>query len=646
MKYQNFKNFLKQRKFYEALKILQSNQGLVLDKSVSFSSSFSQIESKQIVGLLPKNEKEYSNFLDFIEFLFNEKKEVNLGYNLSKGLVIKFPDDLYANFIFSSFNANLKNLSLAEKHIKKVISIDSNCAEAHVNYGNILSSKPDYEGAKAEYKYAIKIDPNLAQAHYGLTSIYMQFSEYEKVEDHYKRALEIDPYYLLAYIEYARYLISIKKDKKEFNVVLKEIEKKFPNSPYLNYIYYVKELQKNKKKAFSYFHKYSKYLKDQFILPELGFYGERDSKNYEKSINGLIKKIGNPSFLNEKANILIRKGKIEEAESYIEKTLNISPNYIEAKINYIIILLSRNKLEETKKICYEILKISPNSIRPRLFLSYIYLRQNNLAKARCLLNKILKLEKNVTQANYLLANSYILENRYVDAEIYARKSLSNRLGNEFCYLLYGKILFINKKYKETKENFEYFLKKTNKRKKIFSKEISEAYYFIANIYQEVKDYKTSKKLLKKALRHYKDKKYYNDIAVIMIRLKSFIKANKYLNKSLRLDNFYKCSIYNKNQLILPLKRLKKKYSLLILLLLVDYTTYILGKEFYKYTISIVIVIIILFFSTKSKLTFEISFKILKLKLSEEYDFSIDETKIPLLLSMYEEKQDENKNAYV
>jgi len=235
----------------------------------------------------------------------------------------------------------------------------------------------------------------------------------------------------------------------------------------------------------------------------------------------------------------------------------------------------------------------------------------------------------------LLAYSYILENNFVEAEKYAKNSLSNKF--EYSYLLYGKIQFQNKKYKDANESLNYFVEKIHKFKKFF-REICEAYYYIANMYFKADNFNKARNFLKKAIKLKEDKKFYNDIAVVLIRLGHFFKARLYLNKSLNLDRFYKCSIFNRNQLNKIIKKLTIKYSILCFLVFIAVSTIIMGREYADFTIIILLIIIAFFFSIKPRLTFGIRYKYLKLEISNEFDFNIDEKRIPLILSMYEEDE--------
>lgn len=640
MKFKATRHLIKQKRYPEAYEEMKSSEDLVLDKGVTFDYKFDPIKSNQMERLLP-HKNEIDDFIDFIYGCFYLIKAKNLAFNLAKGLVIKFPYLFKPNFVFSELNSELGIYSLAQKHILKAISIEPKNAEAHNNFGNILSRKGDYEGAIHEYNEAIKNNPELPEAHLNLAIALENQNDFEGAEIHLKRALEINPDYLHAQVRYAEYTLLFRRDKKNFKKHLREIENKYPDNPWLDYLYYLKYSKtKKKKEAMSHMHKFIEKLAEDQIIPSgmVDYINiKKDLKRFEKTLDELIEREpDNPFDLNSKGWILLWKGELEKAEEYIKKAIDIHPHFIEAKKNYLSILIAKNEIDRAQEICEDILNLSPNSVTAKLFLADIYIRKNNIIYARSLLNEILRLNENIVEANYLLAFTLVLEKKFSEAETFAKKSLSQHFGYEFCYFLYGKILFHNKKYKEAEENFKYFIERIYKYKKIFLEEIVQSYYFTAYTYFNIENFKMAKRLLIKAIKHKKDKKFFNDIAVASIRQRRFWIAKKYLNKSFKLDKFYLCSIQNKKQLDSIFNKLKIKYLLITFLILIVIVSLIMGRQYFLFTLAISTLIAFLLFSKKPKLIFEIPIKNLKFTFSDEFDFNIEEKHIPLILSMYEE----------
>lgn len=84
------------------------------------------------------------------------------------------------------------DLVAAKENISKAISLQSEIAIYHSNYGNILYHSNDLEYAIKEHKKAIKLDKKLFQSLYSLGIIYAHLKNYPKAVEYYKKALAID----------------------------------------------------------------------------------------------------------------------------------------------------------------------------------------------------------------------------------------------------------------------------------------------------------------------------------------------------------------------------------------------------------------------------------------------------------------------
>ena len=247
MDYQLIRSLLSNNQIEEALKILSNDPEFVLDKYAT-AIEFTKKEEFQVSCLLPIPDKinEYIKFLDMLFFMNGGK---NLAYNLAKGLVKCFPKHPKVNHLFSGLNCNLGIYPLAEKYILAAIKLDSNDPELYISLG-VLKAQflGDIEGSLADFKKALDIDPNLLSAHVNLASTYNLRHEYEKEEYHLRKAYEIDPDEWMVLFNYAVFFILIKKDKEEFLSLLSQFEEKYPDHPYLEHLYYYKEIEKNRKK--------------------------------------------------------------------------------------------------------------------------------------------------------------------------------------------------------------------------------------------------------------------------------------------------------------------------------------------------------------------------------------------------------------
>jgi len=66
-------------------------------------------------------------------------------------------------------------------------------AAGHVNFGDALSGKGDYDGAIAEYREALRLDPKSAEAHVGIGAALSRKGKWKEVIPEEAEALRLDP---------------------------------------------------------------------------------------------------------------------------------------------------------------------------------------------------------------------------------------------------------------------------------------------------------------------------------------------------------------------------------------------------------------------------------------------------------------------
>ena len=344
--------------------------------------------------------------------------------------------------------------------------------------------------------------------------------------------------------------------------------------------------------------------------------------------------------LNNKGKILFWEAKFEEAEECFKEAIKRAPHVINVKINYLELLFFRNQIEEAKSLCDEILKTSPNSITARFVLALINLSEDKIDAARELLRELHKLGEYSHLLNYFMALSYVEENNYIEAERYSENSIDEKFLFGFCFLLYGKILFHNEKYDQSRDSLFRFISDADNLKVsgIFKESYAEALFYLGHVYLKLNRDKIAKKWMKRAVKVIKDKQYLNDLAVSYVRIRKFWRANSTIKKALEIDSIYIPSITNQNQLDPILKKLKRKYMIMSLFLIIGIVAFLLGPPYWNVSIGLVVLLSPLIFSKKPKFIFEIKIENFRFEFSEEYDFELDEKALALVLSIEEEKK--------
>lgn len=81
----------------------------------------------------------------------------------------------------------------AEEVCKEAIRSNPNSADAHFNFGFLLSMQTRYKEAVIEFRKAIDLNPNLADAHFCLGVAFIGLKKYEEAKEERRKAIRLDP---------------------------------------------------------------------------------------------------------------------------------------------------------------------------------------------------------------------------------------------------------------------------------------------------------------------------------------------------------------------------------------------------------------------------------------------------------------------
>jgi tetratricopeptide (TPR) repeat protein len=103
----------------------------------------------------------------------------------------------------------LQRAGEAAETFRKVIALEPNSAEAHLNLGITLTSTWDFEGAVKDFTEAVRLAPRLAATHYNRGRTLYILHRYEEAKVELETACHVDPrqasaLYFLALIERRR----------------------------------------------------------------------------------------------------------------------------------------------------------------------------------------------------------------------------------------------------------------------------------------------------------------------------------------------------------------------------------------------------------------------------------------------------------
>ena len=240
-------------------------------------------------------------------------------------------------------------LSLAEIY-KRIISLNENYAEAHVNLANVFRELNMYEESLLSYNNAIKLRPNLAEIYTNRGNLLQDLKKYVEAVEDYNKALSIKTDYAEAYSNRGSALkeLSFYDEAIKNQVKAIEINPNYAEAYYnkgvifgeLNQIEqalacYEKSIEINPNYAEAYYNK-------GLIYGELNQI-DRALASYVQAINI------NPSYAeayNNKGVSLQALMRLDEAMLSYEKSICLHPEYAEAYYNKAILLLLIDKLNE------------------------------------------------------------------------------------------------------------------------------------------------------------------------------------------------------------------------------------------------------------------------------------------------------------
>ena len=105
------------------------------------------------------------------------------------------------------------NFLQAEKDLLTILNIDRNNAAAYNRIGILYAKQKEYKDASECFTAAFNIEENASSLH-NLGMVYFNLEQYEKASISFKQALEMDNKSAIRYIEYAKVLERLGRNKE------------------------------------------------------------------------------------------------------------------------------------------------------------------------------------------------------------------------------------------------------------------------------------------------------------------------------------------------------------------------------------------------------------------------------------------------
>ncbi|MGB8656324.1 MAG: tetratricopeptide repeat protein [Candidatus Zixiibacteriota bacterium] len=103
------------------------------------------------------------------------------------------PDDIEAIHGLGIVYMDMRQYSLAEQMLKKVLGIDPNLSPAHFNLGSVYVAQSKYPEAIGEYEAALEIDPSYERAAVWAALVHERLGQMDQALKKWERVLQINP---------------------------------------------------------------------------------------------------------------------------------------------------------------------------------------------------------------------------------------------------------------------------------------------------------------------------------------------------------------------------------------------------------------------------------------------------------------------
>ena len=288
--------------------------------------------------------------------------------------------------------ASQREFFKAVEHLSKALNIHPRDVEVHVQLAIACSRLGWIDKAVESYAIALQLDPNSPTAQYGLKVlghyqiglIHARKGAFEKAKTQYQLALGLDPELSLPHFQLG-YLLTQKGQFEEAIPFYQKAIALYPNHTGAYYqlanAYFRLENQDEGKRQLEQFREIK--AKERFNLAERS----------------------------------LKKGKIDDALTAFQRTLDMDAAFAPAYARLSVIALQQNDLETAAQYLQRALEIRPNFAAGHYQLGSIYHKQGEIEKAIESFEDALTLQPNFTPACNALAWLYAEEGKNIDEAI-------------------------------------------------------------------------------------------------------------------------------------------------------------------------------------------------------------------------------------
>lgn len=172
----------------------------ILTKVIDYINGMDEnaIKENELASILESDPENVNALVNYAEFLYIKKNELDMAMNYYKRALARDPDRLDLNFKYAEFVAYAKKDRIAAREIlQKMVDQYPESVDAHVHFANLWMGSI-VDGAKHRDNVA-----SLGAQHPDLVALF---------ESHYLKAIELDPNNTVAPYYYSLFLHWVKRD--------------------------------------------------------------------------------------------------------------------------------------------------------------------------------------------------------------------------------------------------------------------------------------------------------------------------------------------------------------------------------------------------------------------------------------------------
>jgi len=297
----------------------------------------------------------------------------------------------------ANYYAGVRILPSALKEMQTAIKLDPKRSDFFLNLGILQLAAEQFDAAEASFKQAVAMDPNNVNPQIALGSFYKSRGRLAEAEQQYRRAIDVNRSDVGAREDLIRVLV-LEGNNLEAEEFARKTKQDLPNDPQAYSIlgnYYFSELHDIDR-----------------AIPEYEAVVKDHPK--DKQARGLL------------VQLLILKGRLDDAQKLNDETLRDSPQDVNAQIFDAEIKLGRGNVPQAVSGLQGVVAANPDNAMAHYQLGNAYFRMNDSARAESEWREAERLRPDMIEVQQSLAQSAIHDQRWSDLSRIANSIIQAR----------------------------------------------------------------------------------------------------------------------------------------------------------------------------------------------------------------------------